>query len=181
MTSEFTDTFVLSFLGWFRLKFANFVIHSFHIRQDNSFFIRSMLHNISKESGSIIPFRQNKKTIFSIGILSPYQWSTNKCTFQSFEGSHLEAFSKPFFISQTIKRKGYKLYAITACRIIPSFLLFKWEVIHGGSNRLIFLILAFWSFFFNHKVPWPIKYVWNPQLSKKKITCIHKSTTFFLK
>lgn len=91
-----------------------------------------------KSQGQLFLLGRIKKTIFSIGILSPYQWSTNKCIFQSFEGSHLEAFSKPFFISQTIKRKGYKLYAITACRIIPSFLLFKWEVIHGGSNRLIF-------------------------------------------
>lgn len=96
-----------------------------------------------------------KKPIFSIGILSPYHWSTSKCIFPALWRITFGGISKPCFISQTIKRKGYMLYAITACRIIPSILFFKWEVILGGSNRLIFLILAFLIFFLTIKCPDP--------------------------
>lgn len=149
MTSDFTDTFVLSFLGdldW-NVPISSFIFF-IYVK-----IIRSLLDQCciiyQKSQGQLCLLWRIKKTIFSIGILSPYQWSTNKCIFQSFEGSHLEAFSKPCFINQTIKRKGYMLYAITACRIIPSFfLLFKWEVIHGGSKRLIFFNFSFFDLFF---------------------------------
>lgn len=124
-------------LDW-NVPISSFIL--FHIRQDNTFFINSMLRNISKGSGPIImPFMRNKKKQISLQEFYPHIIDHRVSVFfQPFEGSHLEAFSKPCFINQTIKRKGYMLYAITACRIIPSILLFKWEVIHGGSNRLIF-------------------------------------------